>query len=46
MPDEQLIVIAFSPRRLMEGLREALRYLLVLLVVWAYMWALTFWAAM
>lgn len=46
MPDEQLIVIAFSPRRLMEGLREGLRYLFTLLVIWAYMWALSLWAAM
>lgn len=37
MPDEKIIVLVISPRRVMDALRDAGQIVLALLLVWAYL---------
>ena len=36
MPDEKIIVLVISPRRVMDALRDAGQIILAVLLVWAY----------
>lgn len=37
MPDERVIVLVISPRRVMDALRDAGQIVLALLALWAYL---------
>lgn len=37
MPDEKILVLVISPRRVMDALRDAGQIVLALLLVWAYL---------
>ena len=37
MPDEKILVLVISPRRVMDALRDAGTIVLAVLLVWAYL---------